>query len=231
MKSTADMSSTGRNRTYGYDGAGRLDWVIGRFGEIDYEYDPLGNLRKKTQAGGTEEPDPFRRDYLYDDRGNVEADGVRSYVSDSSNQPVSMGGLAAATYQYDGHMRRAVQAILGRKVRSVYSLSGQLLHRHDVTGGKRTDYVTAGGLSVVRLENGSPTYIASDHLGSASVGSDSPGAAKLVGLAEVPASDFDRWSIGLPEDRAVVEVGVVVLHRLGEHSALLAVDALVGAAA
>ncbi|MCQ8186665.1 hypothetical protein NOG11_14895, partial [Parvularcula sp. BGMRC 0090] len=103
-------------------------------------------------------------------------------VSDSSNQPVSMAGLASASYQYDGHMRRAVQVISGKKVRSVYSLGGQLLHRHALAHGsvpeKRTDYVTAGGMSVVRLENGSPTYIASDHLGSASVGFDGGGAFK-----------------------------------------------------
>lgn len=63
----------------------------------------------------------------------------------------------------------------GETIYSVYDHSGQLVFRDNATTGEETDYISAAGMSIVRVTNDVPTWIASDHLGSASKGLDSSG--------------------------------------------------------
>ena len=68
--------------------------------------------------------------------------------------------------------KRVKSVINGRVIYNVYSLSGKLMHVHDehpVDGGdpERTDYITAGGMSIARVRLGQGRYYEhSDHLGS-----------------------------------------------------------------
>lgn len=42
------LSDTARTKTYGYDAVHQLDWANGQFGDIDYEYDSVGNRQSLT---------------------------------------------------------------------------------------------------------------------------------------------------------------------------------------
>ncbi|MEO1657569.1 MAG: RHS repeat-associated core domain-containing protein [Pseudomonadota bacterium] len=83
------------------------------------------------------------------------------------------------TFAYDGNLKRAKQLMDGELVYSVYNLDGMLVHRHNVITNEVTDYVSAGGSSIVRIKNGVPTYTYTDHLGSQTVLADEVGGVVL----------------------------------------------------
>ncbi|MEM1152032.1 MAG: RHS repeat-associated core domain-containing protein, partial [Pseudomonadota bacterium] len=79
--------------------------------------------------------------------------------------------------QYDGHNRRVKQVMGGDTIYSVYSLSGEMVYRHNVTAGERTGFIHMGGETVARVKNfWTPTYLHSDHLGSPSAATNTSGA-------------------------------------------------------
>lgn len=97
-----DLAVAGHNRTFDYDGLGRLSTATGSWGAASYAYDALGNLRSRnigtrevemqydgsnrlssvrdTKAGGNWEP------LAYDARGNVTGMSRQTFV------PIMLGG-------------------------------------------------------------------------------------------------------------------------------------------
>ncbi|MEM1380817.1 MAG: hypothetical protein AAGH41_09350 [Pseudomonadota bacterium] len=73
-------------------------------------------------------------------------------------------------------MKRVKQVIDGVTIYSVYNRAGQLVHRDNVTTGEETDYISAAGMSIARVTNGTVTYLYTDHLGTPIVGADAQGA-------------------------------------------------------
>ena len=67
------------------------------------------------------------------------------------------------------------QVLNGETIYTVYSLSGAILYRDNVTAGEITDYIRMGGRTIARLKNGVATYPHSDHLGSAAAATDASG--------------------------------------------------------
>jgi RHS repeat-associated protein len=94
---------------------------------------------------------------------------------DLSNQPVITWDSAVGNYYYDGNFKRVKQVLNNGTIYSVYGLSGALLHRYNETTGERTDYIDLGGAGSVRVKNGTPTWVALDHLGSSTARLDSSG--------------------------------------------------------
>jgi RHS repeat-associated protein len=98
------------DRTFTYDGLGRLKTAQGPWGAGGYDYDPVNNLRRKTLGSTSVELDYNGLNQLsrfkdtregnvwqslgYDQRGNVELSGMQSWGGaaidyDLSNQPIN----------------------------------------------------------------------------------------------------------------------------------------------
>jgi RHS repeat-associated protein len=189
-----DAAGNGASRSFLYDDLGRLTFATGPWGGsgASFVYDALGNLRTQqigarlisTQfdaaknrlsslndaaAGGT------WRAWTYDASGNVTGNGRSTFTYDAANRPATVDGAAA--FVYDGHGRRVKQTLWGKTIYSVYSQSGTLLHRRNVTDGVQTDYIRLGGTgeTIARIRNGVATYTHADHLGSASAATNASG--------------------------------------------------------
>lgn len=189
-----DTVVSGQNRAFTYDGLGRLTQAYGPWGNGTFAYDGVNNLTQKTlgsrtvdlQYNSNNRLNRMRdsaaggvwKTYGYDARGNTtwEARGGHSFVYDRANQPISMSGASTGTFTYDGHMRRVKQVINGETVYSIYSLSGEMLYRDNVTTNSRTHYVRMGGMTVARVANTWWfTYLHPDHLGSPAAATDTSG--------------------------------------------------------
>ncbi|MCQ8186642.1 RHS repeat-associated core domain-containing protein, partial [Parvularcula maris] len=201
VTSIDDLYNNDFDQAFTYDGAGRLKTASGAWGAGIFDYDPVGNLRKKTLGSAVVEFDHdqtmnrlsrFRdtregntwQNIGYDLRGNVLwngdlSKGGVSLTHNISNQPVSISGPLTQTFTYDGHKRRVKQVDGDETIYSVYSQAGQLLHRYNAKSGERTDYVSLGGAGSVRVKNGpggeEVSYVYTDHLGSQSMIADAEG--------------------------------------------------------
>ena len=180
--SLTDHVVSGQNRTFGYDGLGRLTSASGPWGSGSYHYDALGNLRQKTlgsrvvdieynadnrlsrhkdtAAGNT------WQNYSYDSRGNVTDNGPHTFTYDWANQPTSLGGATAGSFVYDGNLKRVKQTIDGKTIYSVYGLAGDLQYRDNITDNEQTSYGRAAGRTIVRFKGSTPHLMYNDHLGS-----------------------------------------------------------------
>lgn len=78
----------------------------------------------------------------------------------------------AASYKYDGNYKRVKQTVNGETIYSVYSASGSILLRDNITTGETTDYVRLGSKTIAELQNNTVEYIFADHLGTPVVGTD-----------------------------------------------------------
>ncbi len=179
------------DRSFGYDGAGRLSSATGPWGAASFNYDALGNI--KQQALGSRVVDieynslnqvlrardsaagSTWRSYAHDARGNVANDGLHGFSYDFSNQPVTLTGADSGSYSYDGNLKRVKQAIGGETIYSIYDKSGALVMRDNATTGVKTDYLSVGGQTFVRIKNGVAYYPLNDHLGTALMEADSNG--------------------------------------------------------
>ncbi|WP_425409677.1 RHS repeat domain-containing protein [Hyphococcus sp.] len=193
-----DHVNTGENRTFDYDGAGRLLTATGPWGvsgaqaTASYKYDALNNIRKRTVGPRVVDIDynaanrvddvtdtgaPFR-EFAHDARGNVTNDGRYAITYDAADQPVSMtGGGVNAAYAYDGNKKRVKSVVNGKTVYHVYSaLTGGLIFSDNVTDSETFDYAGIGPAGV-RIKNGSTvTYTHKDHLGSPVASTDGSGS-------------------------------------------------------
>ncbi|MEM1381486.1 MAG: RHS repeat-associated core domain-containing protein [Pseudomonadota bacterium] len=120
-----------------------------------------------TSADGLLRPMLYRRSVLTGP-GTIE---FRNFVVEEVTHKNING-----TYTYDGNMKRVKQVIDGVTIYSVYNRAGQLIHRDNVTTGEETDYISAAGMSIARVTNGTVTTLYTDHLGTPIVGADAQGA-------------------------------------------------------
>ena len=192
--SVNDRSALNHDKTYAYDGVGRLVSSTGPWGNATFTYDPLGNIRQKTLGsrtvdidyvgtGGAGDPWNVNRvdcvndsaaaggclSYAYDDRGNVVDNGPLTFTYDRADQPVAMGGASTGSFVYDGNLKRVKQVIDGETIYSVYSKSGAILYRENVNKGQTYDYIRIAGKTITYVKEGNNVtvrYRHQDHLGS-----------------------------------------------------------------
>jgi len=197
-----DRQNGNNTRNYKYDGLGQLIEAKAPFwGTASYTYDSLGNIRQKKVGARTidmiydaknrlsrsiDTGETKTRWIAYDARGNTSALGAMKFIYDYADQPVrvtgSAGGIdgAAGTvdgrYTYDGNLKRVKSVVNGKTIYNVYDASGGLLHVHELTGNKKTDYVNGPLGSLARYTNNVVTYLHGDHLGSPRATTNGAGA-------------------------------------------------------
>ncbi len=190
-------------QSFTYDGLARLISATGPWGGIGnlvnaaYQYDALGNIRVR-QLGGRSIFINYNflnqvrsvrdnnygnqfRNYTHDSRGNIISDTRLNFTYDRAERPVAITGIGPSgasttgTYTYDGFNRRVRQTVDGVTIYSVYTQSGELIHRDNVNTGQKTDYINLAGASL-RLVNNQATYTHKDHLGSPIAATNGTGA-------------------------------------------------------
>ena len=193
--SDLDGAASNESRTYTYDPNGRLLTASGPWGAGSFKYDALGNIREQKLGArtiaidydaATNRASSFRDTALgsnalntlaYDSRGNMHDTGTSSLgrpdmTYDFSNQPVTVFGSVAATYAYDGNLKRVKEVRGGKTIYTIYSkVTGGLIYRDEATDVKKTDYVNVGGAALRLKKTGtgafSPEYTHFDSQGSA----------------------------------------------------------------
>ena len=178
--------ATAVDLTYAYDANGRIvekvdratpviaGPVTPRTVEAQYHADKRLRRFRDTLEGNTWQ-------YIsYDTRGNVRDTGTvglggLDITYDAAEQPTSIGGAVTGSFVYDGNLKRVKQTIGGETIYSVYSQSGAILYRDNVTTGEATDYIRANGMTLARLRGGVTTFPHADHLGSPVAATDSGG--------------------------------------------------------
>lgn len=158
-----------------YDDLDRLSRDDGYYTNGVYSYDALGNIKSKTENAQsmsyhydttlnrlTSITGSNARTYSYDAHGNVTGDGNQTYSYNFAGN-MTQSTAPSIDYYYDGHQRRVRKAAGGDSY-SVYSLSGQLMHKS--VGGVTTDYLYAGSLLVAEQQGSTSHYLHTDLLGS-----------------------------------------------------------------
>lgn len=87
-----------------------------------------------------------------------------------------MFGATSGTYRYDGNLKRVKAQVGGKTLYNVYNLAGKLVHIDNRLENEHTDYIAAGGMTIARVENNTPTYLHHDSLGSAVAGTNDAGS-------------------------------------------------------
>jgi RHS repeat-associated protein len=146
---------------------------------IAIAYDAAKNRVSSANNGGTV------RNYLYDARGNATTVAGSTFAYDFANQPVTATGTGAATYVYDGNLKRVKEVRGGETIYNVFSkATGGLIYRFDDAANNandiRTDYVNVGGaaLRLKKIGTGAfvPEYTHFDSQGSAVAATSAAGA-------------------------------------------------------
>ena len=142
------------DRTFTYDGAGRLSTASGPWGTGSYSYDTLGNLTQKmlgSRVVDIEYNDTLNRvsrardtaagiswhSYSYDARGNTTSNGVHGFSYNYANQPIQVTGSSNGTYTYDGNLKRVKVDVDGKVIYNVFDASGALVHVDELLGGTK----------------------------------------------------------------------------------------------
>ena len=142
-----------QTQTFDYDALYRLTSATGVYGQIDYGYDAIGNLVRKTSTGTPDTPNQNLGElrygengagphaltsagdvtYRYDANGNLVNDGRRSYTWNAKDQLVATDmGSVQISYTYNAEGQRVRQAVrLGAAVSSTLYVGENVEVRDD----------------------------------------------------------------------------------------------------
>ena len=177
-----DRADDSRSQHFAYDSASRLASASGLYGDREYHYDAVGNVRgfagrKYAYGTGNRVRSDGLWDYDYDANGNVvsrrQGELVHTFGFDDLNRMTSMSGEAEERYRYDdGESRLAKTA--GDK--TTYYVSAD--YEEVWQGGERIEVVKhylSGGQKVATRDEDGLKYVYPDHLGSSSRMADADG--------------------------------------------------------
>jgi RHS repeat-associated protein len=193
VTSVVDYAQSNNNRTMTYDAIEQVETASGPWGSGYFEYDSLGNIRKKDLGArkvtvnysnnrvsnsidtGGWGGNTGTRTFSHDSRGNVTRAGGINFAYDYADQPTSISGSESGQYRYDANLKRVKSTVGGKTIYNVYDSAGKLVHIDNVTSNKKTDYISIGQMTVARVENNVPTYLHNDSLGSPVTGTNASG--------------------------------------------------------
>lgn len=150
VTSIIDWKDRNFDRSMTYDDLGRLETAQGDWGLAEFDYDSLGNLRRKeignrvvnisynntlNRATQSTDTQGSTRAIEYDARGNVDKLGGLNFIYDMANQPTIVSGSSNGTYTYDGNFKRVVARVDGKVIYNVYDSAGVLVHVDEVEDG------------------------------------------------------------------------------------------------
>lgn len=220
ITSIMDLLDAQSHQNFSYDALNRLESAVGRYGNLGYTYDSVGNRLSRTVEDDTgiitetytldatsnrlltvtSAPGDQTRTFTYTDTGNVEAAGdspglVTSFTYSSANrltQLVHQG--VTADYTYNALGQRATKALSGSIADSVehylYDLDGNLIAVNDGTGVVKQEYIYLNGAAIALLAD------------AANEPADSDGDGVTDGMDNCPVKanagqqDTDRDGVG-----------------------------------
>ncbi|MFZ2990696.1 RHS repeat-associated core domain-containing protein, partial [Ideonella sp.] len=206
--SITDGVGTGvRSRTMGYDALDRMISAnsAGQWGNANYGYDPLDNLRSLTRTGQSVtlgyDSSTNRINSLtvngnaqtvaYNAKGAMTQRGTLTMSWDAEGR-LKASPSAGHSYEYDGNGRRAIlRWTSGVQLVQVYSQKGELLFGQwiNAAGGvdSSTKYHLMDGKAVLEANSaGSPSYVHTDALGS-------PVQRTNSSKAVLSGTQYDPW--------------------------------------
>jgi RHS repeat-associated protein len=220
--------STTQRGTFIYDALDRLDEASVSGGGSglyirDYSYDAIGNLTYKTDTGGynyttslglsgctagtpATKPHAARSasafgSFGYDCNGNMTSRTIGgttrslTYNADNLLHQIKQGSTVLATYTYDGD-GTLVKKVAGGQT-TVYVGPH---YEKNLSTGEVTKYYSLDGQRVAMREGSTLTYLHSDHLGSASLATNSSGG--MISEMRYYPYGATRWTYGtMPTDR------------------------------
>ncbi|MEQ8939318.1 MAG: RHS repeat-associated core domain-containing protein, partial [Gammaproteobacteria bacterium] len=170
-----------------YDELNRLRDAAGAYGEINYDYDSIGNRLTMVENTVVEtyQYDSSSHhllqtvsneltDYAYDANGNTVSNGELdfSYGDNNRLQSVNVNGGAIAEYTYNGKGERVRKSAFGANYYH-YDQNGQLIAETDAAGMTLVEYIYVDGQPTALIRNNEIYYIHNDHLGTPQLITDS----------------------------------------------------------
>tara|TARA_R110000744_G_C19367278_1_gene562019 strand:- start:1024 stop:2748 length:1725 start_codon:yes stop_codon:yes gene_type:complete len=169
-----DAISPSQSVTNDYNGLNQLINANSAFGNVSFNYDSIGNLRKRSVIGGTSSSSKYIasmnynqnnqlasasigsevRPYTYDSRGNVTSNGKKSFFYDLANQLTSSG---SDSFWYDGNLKRAKKVSSSGAVYFVYTKEVGLVSQYNRSKSIHTDYIRLGKKLISRVESAGST--------------------------------------------------------------------------
>ena len=170
-----DYTDTSRTINNTFDGLSRLKTSESAFGDITFNYDALGNLRKRTVSGGnafggaqhnatmgfnstnritSATTSKGVQTYNYDNRGNVTRMGDTRFTYDQANQPISVTGSQDGEFVYDGNLKRIKKTTDEQTTYFIYTQGAGLVSQYNKTTQVHTDYIRLGGQTIAQVESG-----------------------------------------------------------------------------
>ena len=177
-----DGVDTSRSVRNTYDGLSQLKSSNSAFGDITFEYDAIGNLRKRSVVGGnafgssqysttidfnsnnqvySAMTGGLARSFTHDTRGNVTNNGKDIFNYDLANQPIK---TSSDTFLYDGNLKRAKKSTDSGVSYFVYTKEAGLISQYNKTNSLHTDYIRLGKQLIARVESAeNPADLPSKH--------------------------------------------------------------------
>ncbi|WP_028315502.1 RHS repeat domain-containing protein [Desulfatibacillum aliphaticivorans] len=153
---------------------------------LTYSYEMNGSISTQRLSSVAYGSNPAKS-FVHDANGNMTqgwdfsdpANPVqRSIQYNADDKPISITrGLDTTLFTYDANGDRAIKEIAGGDI--TYYVSGG----YEVTNGVSVKYISGGGLSIAKIEDGVTSYQHSDHLGSSTVVTNESGQ-------EIEKSDY-----------------------------------------
>ena len=169
LDGVTDNLSTGRDASFGYTGAGRLQYAVGAWGDHSFDYDPAGNRTElRTDTGGVvayefaiTAPESNRIEEVRDTGWNVIRDltwrdggdlyqqdftggDTQTLLYDARKRLVELqvNAVGVASYAYDFEGRRVSATVGGDTTHYVFDVEGRLLAEHaGATGAVSREYI------------------------------------------------------------------------------------------
>lgn len=195
--STTDAANAHNSREYEFDGLERVVAVKQGGTVYPISYDAVGNITRQTFGGDINYAYDAATNrlaritgiragtYIYDARGNVVHDGVRSLTFDDSSRLrcIACGTGSAVSFDYDGNGIKVSRTQNGETTLYLYGQNDLLVSELKLPSGQRTDHLYVGALRAVsRTVVGgavqSLVYHHPDVSGSTLASTDSSGALR-----------------------------------------------------